>query len=142
MEIIPIMLAYNPEGAKAVSTDNVDFSIIGRGVSVFRYDNNENNEVLITKNSMLYNNFINIEPMSLSKINSYEWTDGKSDGAITQIGETKSNVKQDENVPVVDIKQDDALDDTQCGSNTTQPTKQNDSTDTIIAGTDDITDMF
>lgn len=134
MEIIPVMLSYDPEGAKAVSnTENVDFSKIGREVSVFRRDS-DNSEVLITRNSQVYNNFIRIEPMRLSDINSYEWTDGKSDGAIVQIGETKSNVRQDENVQVVDTKKENILDKEQCGGMFTS----NDSTDTITAGTDDM----
>lgn len=132
MEIIPMVLTYNPEGARSdYDRDNIDLSKIGRGVSIFKRTNG--GEVQISRDSVIYNNFISIQPMRLSDINTEYWTDGESKGGITSVGETKFDVKQNENVQVVELTKEDILDDTQCGGTTGV-----DSTNTISVGSDDM----
>lgn len=142
MEIIPIVVAYNPEGAyDAYNRDDIDLSKIGRDVSIFK--RKDGSEIQITQNSIIYNNFINIEPMRLSDINSYDWTQNtieenvSQDAGIVQIGESKSNVTQDIDVNTNEIKKEDILDSTQCGGLTT-----GNKTDSISIGTDDMLGGF
>jgi len=142
MEIIPIVVAYNPEGAyDAYNRDDIDLSRIGREVSIFK--RKDGSEVQVTRDSSIYNNFINIEPMKLSDIKSYDWVNREpekpvnKDVGIVQVGEFKSNVAQDIDANTKEIKNEDILDSTQCGTLNIDMNQN-----VTLAGTDDILGGF
>ena len=121
--------------------DDIDLSRIGREVSIFK--RKDGSEVQVTRDSSIYNNFINIEPMKLSDIKSYDWVNREperpvnKDVGIVQVGEFKSNVAQDIDANTKEIKNEDILDSTQCGTLNIDMNQN-----VTLAGTDDILGGF